>query len=476
MVALGSCTGATEPGPPVPRVDYVDGAIEPILTAGQTTVIEGFGFGLDTGTAHVSFPAAGGGTVNAVADSTEWSDLAIRVTVPSGATSGPVTVHTATGLTLSATAHVLPRVAFDTAGFTWQALTPFPQSPVGVALAAAEFPTAGGGVTTSLYAAGGAEVIGDSGFLADSGVYVATVQSNGTIGSWTRQHDTTDVVTNHSLPNRLTFAAAVVATRYNSRLRGSELIVIGGIDSAGSAQSTVYAATLSGSAVTSSFVPIEPLPAPVAGAIAVARRGRIYVFGGADSAGHPQNGAYVGRVGLDGRIDGWFTAPALPSPRAYGGGVVLDDRALVFGGITDSADPGGGLDATPTRLVTTDTASLSLVSGFFLGSAWSPGLSLLPQGRSQFSVLPVGTAVLVVGGVCDGGVVCPDETLAAPLGSDSLGPYHHAGANTIAGAGGGQIVGASSVTWRATDGSYHGLVLGGMNLATRLRTAGVWGF
>ncbi|HWZ28797.1 MAG TPA: hypothetical protein VNX15_09560, partial [Gemmatimonadales bacterium] len=409
---MGSCTGATEPGPPVPRVDYVDGAIEPILTAGQTTVIEGFGFGDTIGSGGVTFAAAAGGTVSAPVDSAGWSDLAIRVVVPAGAGSGPLTVRTATRLSLSTTVHVLPRVPFDTAGFTWQALTPFPQSPVGVALGAAEFPTAGG-MSTSLYAAGGAEVIGDSGFLADSGVYVATVQSNGTIGSWVRQHDTTDVVTNHALPNRLSFAAAVVATRYNSRLNGTELIVIGGMDSAGNAQANVYAAALSGSAVTSAFVTIEPLPAPLAGAIAVARRGRIYVFGGADSAGRPQNGVYVGRVGLDGRIDGWFTAPSLPGPRAYGGGVVLDDRAVAFGGITDSADLGGGLDATPSRLVTTDTATLSLVSGFFLGSGWASGPSLLPQGRSQFAVLPVGTAVLAVGGICDGGVVCPDETLAA---------------------------------------------------------------
>jgi hypothetical protein len=446
-----------------------------VLTAGQTTIIEGFGFGAIPGSGGVTFAAAGGGTVDAAVDSAGWSDLAIRVVVPAGAASGLLAVRTATGLSLHTTVHVLPRVAFDTAGFTWQALTPFPQSPVGVALAAAEFPTAGG-MSATLYAAGGAEVIGDSGFLVDSGVYVATVQSNGTIGSWVRQHDTTDAATNHALPTRLAFAAAVVATRYNSRLNGTELIVIGGMDSAGTAQSSVYAAALSGSAVTSAFVPVEALPAPVAGAMAVARRGRIYVFGGADSAGRPQSGVYVGRVGLDGRIDGWFIAPSLPSPRAFGGGVVLDDRALAFGGITDSADLGGGLDATPSRLVTTDTASLSLVSGFFLGSSWTPGANLLPQGRSQFAVLPVGTAVLAVGGVCDGGVVCPDETLAAPMGSDSLGLFHPAGANTISGAGGGHVVGAAGVTWRGTDGSYHGLVLGGMNLTTRQRVAGVWGF
>jgi len=476
LAGAWACSGATEPGPPVPRIDYVDGAITPILTAGQSTVIEGFGFGSDGITASVSFAAVAGGTVNGVTDSADWGDEAIRVVVPASATSGKLTVHTKNGASLSTNVFVVPLVPFDTAGFSWQGRTSFPQSPVGVALAAAEYPS-GGGITTTLYAAGGAEVIGgDSAILPDSGVYVATVASNGSIGSWVRQRDTTFTDSSHALPIRLAFASAVVATPNNSRLTGTELIVIGGMDTAGNAQATVYVAAVSPTRVTTAFVPVEPLPSPVAGAIAVARRGRIYVFGGADSAGRPQAGVYIGRIGLDGRIDGWYTAPSLTGPRAYGGGVILDDRAMAFGGIADSADPGGGLDATPSRLVTSDTATLSLVSGFFLGSAFAPGPSILPQGRSQFSVLPVGTAILAVGGLCDGGVACPNETLAAHLAGDSLGTFHPAGGNTISGSGGGVVVGASGATWRASDGSYHGVVLGGMNLTTRLRLAGVWGF
>ena len=476
LAGLGACTGATEPGPPVPRIDYVDGAIQPILTAGQTTVIEGFGFGRDTGTGRITFAAAGGGTVNAASDTAGWGDEAIRVVVPATATSGTLTVRTDAGHSLSTNVYVVPRVSFDTAGFTWQGRTGFPRSPVGVALAAAEYPS-GSGIATTLYAAGGAEVIGgDSAIQPDSGVYVATVQSNASIGSWVRQRDTVFADSNHSLPVRLAFASAVAATPYNSRFPRTELIVIGGMDTARNAQAAVYVATVSQTRVTSRFFPVEPLPAPVAGAIAVFRRGRIYVFGGVDSAGQPQSGVYVGRVGLDGRIDGWFTAPSLSSPRAYGGGVVLDDRALAFGGIADVADPGGGLDATPSRLVTSDTATLSLVSGFFLGSAWTGGPGVLPQGRSQFAVLPVGTAVLLVGGLCDGGVACPNETVAATSAGDSLGPFHPAAGNTISGAGGGVLVDPTGVTWRAGDGSYHGLVLGGMDLTSRLRRAAVWGF
>lgn len=464
------------PAPSIPRVDYVDGAIEPILIAGQTISIEGFGFGAPQGTGGVTFAAVGGGTVAAVVpDSASWTDLELRVVVPATAASGQLTVLTAAGLTLSTTVHVLPRTPFDPATLTWQARTAFPQAPVGVALAGAEFPS-GASITATLYAAGGAEPIGgDSSLLSDSGVYVAQVQGTGGIGSWTRQHDTSDVNTNHALPAPRAFAAAAVATRYNSRLDGAELIVVGGIDSAGNAQASVLAAPVSGSAVTGPFVPIEPLPAPVAGAIAVVRRGRIYVIGGADSAGRPQSSVFVARVGLDGRIDGWFTMPSLDAPRAFGGAVVLDDRAFAFGGIGDSADIGGGLDATPTRLVTSDTAPLSLFSGFFLGD-WSAGPPVLPQGRSQFATLNLGTVVLAVGGVCDGGVACPAETVSAALGPDSLGSFTGPVGNTIAGLGGGTVSGAAGVTWRDGSGAYHGLVLGGMDLVTRQRVAGVWGF
>ncbi|PYP72894.1 MAG: hypothetical protein DMD41_07725 [Gemmatimonadetes bacterium] len=96
--------------------------------------------------------------------------------------------------------------------------------------------------------------------------------------------------------------------------------------------------------VTGRFEFLEPLPAPVAGATAVVRRGRIYVMGGTDSLGRPQQAVYVGRIGVTGHIDGWYLEPPLPAARAYGGGVVLEQRAVAFGGVADSVRPGG----TPT--------------------------------------------------------------------------------------------------------------------------------
>ena len=167
-----------------------------------------------------------------------------------------------------------------------------PESPAGHAL------------TTTLYTAGGAEPLGGySVFPPDSGVYVAAVQPGGAIGAWTRQGD---------MPAPRAFAAATAGTRYNSRYDGSALYVIGGIDAAG--------------------------------AIAVVRRGRIYVTGGTDSLGRPQQAVYVGRIGVTGHIDRWYLEPSLPAARAYGGGVVLEQRAVAFGGVADSVPPGG----TPT--------------------------------------------------------------------------------------------------------------------------------
>src|SRR5690242_812220 len=476
---VAGCTSDLGPtGSPPARLGYVDGAIEPILERGGTIIIQGYGFDSAQGAGSVVFARRGGGTVAAAVAS--WSDAAIRVAVPDSAVSGALGVTTAAGRQLTATVHVVPHVAFTATGLGWQQRTAaaFPQAPVGVALAAAEFPT-DAGLAITLFAAGGAEPVvngPDTSVAPDSGVYVAHAQPGGDVGAWVHQTDVADPIKSHVLPAPRAFAAAAVATLYNSRFPGRALYVFGGIDSAGVPQSTVFAADVSSDSVVSRFVPVEALPAPVAGAIAVVRRGRVYVMGGTDSSGRPRQTVFVGRIDVTGHIDGWYTAPALPGPRAYGGGLVLDDRAVAFGGVTDSVPPGGGLGAGPSRLATSDTAATSLLSGFLTGP-WAPGAALLPAGRSQFATLDAGNMVLVVGGMYAGAAGNAAETLAADVVGDSLGPFTAPStATTIWGQGGGTLVGPAGVTWRDADGTRHGIVLGGMDLATHLRTAGVWGF
>lgn len=448
------------------RIDYIDGALEPILTPNQRVVIEGFGFGDEPGT--VSLRGAAGTDVAALVDSAAWTPLALRVRLPATAAAGPVTVTTKSGRRLTAPVHVLAAPPFNTATLAWLARPLLPRAPLGVALASAELPEAAGW-RVALFAAGGAEpVAGDSVFDPDSSVYLATVDAAGTLGPWVRQ--------SQPLPAPRTFAAAALATRYNTRAPGMALYVVGGIDSAGRAQTTVFAADVTAEGIASAFVAVEPLPAPVAGAIAVVRRGRLYVMGGTDAAGRPQRSVYVGRVGLDGHIDGWFTQPPLPSPRAWGGGVVLDDRAVAFGGLADSTGPGGELDALPLRLASADTAAVSPLSGFFTGG-WGTATAPLPGGRSQFATLDLADVVLVVGGLYSGAAAGTAEVLAARVVADSLGPFAGpVGTNTIAGLGGGTLVGPAGASWRNADGTRHGVVVGGFDLTTRLRRTGAWGF
>ena len=461
------CGGAgLGPSPSTPRIDYVDGAIEPVLVRGQSTVIEGFGFGDTQGTGTVQFAASSGSVPAAVANG-GWSDRAIRVVVPDSATSGTLAVATATGLKLSAPVHVLPHVPFDPSALSWQGRSAFPRAPAGVALAAGTV-VAGGTLRVTLYATGGAEPLGgDSAMVPDSAVFVARTAPGGQVGPWSRPRD---------LPAPRAFAAAAFANRFNSRFHGAALYVLGGIDSAGHARATVFRSQISDDTTLAAFATIEPLPAPVAGAMAVVSRGRLYVMGGTDSTGTPRIGVFVGRIDADGHIDGWYVQPSLPTPRAYGGGVVLDTRVAVFGGLADSAPIGGGLSLTTPRLTTSDTARVSLISGFFSGD-WAADGALLPDGRSQFAELRLGDVTLLVGGVYSGVTTNTAETIAASVAGDSLtgfgGPV---GVNSIAGLGGGTLVGPAAVSWQDTDGSYHGIVAGGIDFITRIRRDGVWGF
>lgn len=470
---VGSCGGGGSSPSPSLRIDYIAGAIEPVLTRGEYFIIEGFGFGADAGS--VVFTRLGGGTIERPVADSEWTPFAVAVTVPDSAAAGHVSlgVQTAAGTLVTAIVNIVPRGTLNPASLTWTSRGTFPGPSVGVALAAAQFPAAGGVLRTSLYAAGGAEppqMTPDSGARA----FVARVTDGGAgaIGTWQA---------GAAFPAPRAFAAAAVGTRFNSRFRGMALYVIGGIDSLGKAQATVYGADVTADAVTGSFVPLEPLPAPRAGALAVVRQGRIYVFGGTDSAGRPQTTVYLGRVGIDGHIDGWFAQPPLVGPRAYGGAVIRSNRVFTIGGVADSVAAGGGLDAATQRLVTGDTAAVSALSGFFTG-AWGAGPALLPEGRSQFALLDLDSTLLAVGGMYAGAPTNSAETLAASVIGDSVGAFGGpVGTNRISdlmcGAeSAGTLVGPAGATWQEPDGTRRGLVLGGLDLATQGRRNCAWGF
>src|SRR5207237_9656028 len=69
---VGACSGdETTPNLPSARIDYMDGAIEPIIARGERFVIEGLGFGTTPG--KVRFPRLGGGTVDVIIADSDWT-------------------------------------------------------------------------------------------------------------------------------------------------------------------------------------------------------------------------------------------------------------------------------------------------------------------------------------------------------------------------------------------------------------------
>jgi hypothetical protein len=476
---VGSCGDSGSPGGGA-RIDFIAGAIEPVLTRGERFVVEGLGFGDTTGT--VAFTRVGGGLIEAAVADSDWTPFAITIVVPDSAATGreALSIQPTGKTALIATVYILARASLNSAALTWMPRTAFPGAPVGIAITAAGFPAPGGVLNTTLYAAGGAE---PPQMVTDSGVYVARVIANGAgaIGAWTRQRDTSDQVRSRVLPVPRAFATAVVATRYNSRFRGMALYVIGGLDTAGHAQATVFGADITPDSVAGRFVTLEPLPAPRAGAIAVIRQGRIYLLGGTDALGRPQTSVYMARIGADGHIDGWYVQPTLTGPRAFGAGIARGNRVVAIGGVADSVPPGGGVGPGTQRLVTGDTAAVSLLSGFFTGS-WGAGPALLPEGRSQFALLDLDSTVLVVGGFYAGAATNSAETLAASAAADSVNPFTGpVGANRIVDQmcltePAGTLVGPSGITWREASGTHRGLVVGGLDLATGAGRSCSWGF
>ena len=103
LVAL-ACGGSTVgPPPSQPRIDYVDGAIEPVLVRGQAVVLEGFGFGAVQGGGGVYFARTGGGVVAAAVVSGAWSaHHARRPRRRLGILSSPARLILALPLTLTA--------------------------------------------------------------------------------------------------------------------------------------------------------------------------------------------------------------------------------------------------------------------------------------------------------------------------------------------------------------------------------------
>lgn len=455
--------------PIAPVLSYVNGATRPSGNVGSTVIIEGSAFGDMAGTtSHVYFSNGAGGTIAAtIADTTDWTDTFIITTVPSGAVSGDITVQTATGTSAALPFLVTSNAPFSPSTIAWTATTSLPLGVSGHDAEVATLPGTTANTSTSLiYVTGGA----DSTYAPRTDVRFATILASGQLGSWT---STT------ALPAAVAFHGSVVATPFNSRVKGSGyLYVLGGAtDAAGTPSATVYRGTLASDGTVSAWTTAGQLPAPLHSMGTVIFRGDIYVVGGSTTGNVPVNTVYRARVDSLGALSTWQTQAALPSKRSYHGVVQFGGYLYTVGGDSLTVSPNDSSVTSGAKLSQVAYAKIDLRSANLTTAGWTVNASSTSKAVAKHTVVAAGGNLLVTAGLYNGAATGSSEQAYAQINSDgTVGSFSGAtGAHTIASAGGKNLFNHAAVAYTDATGVSHVLVLGGDDVnAPGKKRAEVW--
>ncbi|KKT78044.1 MAG: Cell wall surface anchor family protein, partial [Microgenomates group bacterium GW2011_GWB1_44_8] len=219
----------------------------------------------------------------------------------------------------------------------------------------------------SVVANGYAYVIGGANGANElTSVYYSRINSNGTIGSWTLTS---------TLPETRNFMTSVAANGY--------IYVIGGSNSAGTAQSTVYYARINSDGTVGSWNQTTILPQRINELAAVTANGYIYVIGGYDGS-NDKSSVYYARLNANGTVGAWNTTTILPRTRSVHSSVVANGYLYVIGGYD-------GSDVESTVYYAKLNASGTV-------EAWST-TTILPQGRYAHTSTVANGYLYVLGGI-----------------------------------------------------------------------------
>jgi N-acetylneuraminic acid mutarotase len=218
----------------------------------------------------------------------------------------------APGATLTSV-HYAPLNANGTIG-AWAQATSLPLARAGMATVA---------VNGYLYAIGGQD---NTPTIAATS-YVAPINADGTIGSWTTTTPLTSARTNEGI------------VYYN----GYMYTTGGLLDTAGTLTTRVEYAPVNADGTIGTWVITTALPAGLAAHSSVAYNGRLYAIGGALSAGTTAE-VKSAPINADGTVGSWMTTTSLPSGRSYTMARVYQGYVFLVGGYSKDA----GADTTTT--------------------------------------------------------------------------------------------------------------------------------
>ena len=450
-----------------PTLVYVNGATKPSANAGSTVILEGGAFGDVQGAGQVLFSDGAGGTVAAtIASPDDWTDTFIITTLPTGAATGDVKIKTATGTSAALTLTLVGNSQFSPSAIQWTNTTSLPAAVSGHSAA---FATVQGATSANnfVYVTGGA---GDTN-VPGTNVWVASVLASGQLGPWT---------SGSPLPAGRAFHASVVATPFNSRVKGTGyLYVFGGAsDTAGAPTNTIYRAPLQADGGVGSWESLGTLPAPLHSTDAVMFRGEIYIAGGSTTGNAPVATVYRARLDSLGALGAWQSMAALPSARAYHGLAQFGGSLYVFGGETAALSPNDANAASSaTRLNEVVYAKLDLRTGAINAAGWVVNSSGLTKAVGKHTAVAAGGNVLVTAGLYNGASTGSSEESYAQFHTDgTVSSFSGAtGSHTITSAGGSNLFNHAALSYVDAAGVAHVLVLGGDDVnAPGKKRAEVW--
>ena len=435
-----------------PNVVRVNGVTKPTGLVGMLVFIENSAFG-DAAHGGVFFRASDGSRIRAaIADSAnDWADSYIVTTVPTGtADTSMIWVETATGRD-SIEFSLIQNGVFSPATINWTQTTDLPQPLQG--LGALFVPVEDGASPANyVFAIGGADTVQK----ATRGVHRAQVAQSGALGAWSAMT---------ALPHARAYHATVGATAYTAALDttvGAYVYVIGGKDSTGATTNTVFYARVGLDGQVAAWQSAPALPAALHSAGAAVFRGYIYLTGGANNDNVAQAQTYRAAVFADGSLGAWETMTAMPAPRAYHTLVNFGPYIYAIGGDAGTSAPSAtALSGTETANV--DIVRINLRNGAFTSAGWQ-AVTAMAKARSKHGAVFAGGALFVSSGIYSGiGVSGSSENTYAALNSDgTLGSWNGAtGAETVNSEIGYSLYNPALVSFIDGTGKGHVLILGG---------------
>jgi len=489
VAVLASCGGGGGGGgaaPPVPSITAINGGFAGSGTAGSLFVVDGTGFGspaVATAGYSVDFKDTASGAVVASAAvnyaAGDWNDAYIKGTVPNGLTTSTtykLAVTTAGGTSNAMDFTVVASVAFSPSTITWSAATSTLPAAVQGFPSVISTLTSTATTTSYLYVLGGntasAATTTNGKALNTDAVYMNRLDNvtGGLPGSWTA---TT------ALPAKLGFSAAVYANKFNSFAGGNgHVYVLGGLDSQGTATTTVYHAAVKDDGSLDAWAETTALPHALSAHGAVLVRGRVYVAGGNDTAGNPVKTVYTAPVQSNGSIGAWAALADLPDARAYHQFVTVAGYLYVIGGDNTAVTPLSEAQSVSSQ-GNIYYAQINLLDGSLVNSAWTTNSGGIGKNREKFTATVAGSYILLSGGLYNGQPGSSEQTYATINSDGSVSPFGGAtGSNTISGTllptPGYNFYNHANAYFVDASGKPHVIILGGGDAVTGAPHNGVW--